>query len=535
MKLREILKLIVALSLIGETDFGVQKDEMSNIENLKEREDENQSTDQSGDDGEESSFEDENYDDESTTKELKYDVYQETQEQDVNKDEDIENKATSKDDFVKTKKQQVQKKFERSITPFKMLIDLVYGPNVLNCYPNQEIIFELPSQLKGQFPNFRDGQSVIPDLTFSVVNSSGKEQLYPLEIKLPSIKNLTEEIENNDKISFQNQGIWKKAIMEMLACGSEILFISDYNQTIMLHYQKNGDKGTEIIEQTNGVSIAEIPFQILLIDNTYQPTIKRAANMNIEQKITLEMIMLILLRTPFKSSGDSRKLLRKVLYEPRRVQEQHINFLKAVHKNNSSSFSSDNSLVPSGDIKSYNCELPYEDILSSSKNGDEYSPSVVLLFQKSTLEQLNILNINKESNDELVVLKIFDVEWSQIQFNQRYSWVYDGNFENYYSKYIYNDKYLKELRIMKRFQDYNDSINNDDDKINTPSLLGFGMLTSFGYNGPFIIESYVDCIQNKPSKEDHIKLGVEQYNRLLGIGINQNDIAERSIGFDETN
>ncbi|CCH42136.1 hypothetical protein BN7_1680 [Wickerhamomyces ciferrii] len=310
--------------------------------------------------------------------------------------------------------------------------------------------------------------------------------------------------------------------------------------------------------------MVEIPFQYLVLDNTFESIINCSGDLELKDKLSLQMIMLIISRDPFISSGNVRKLLPKVSKTPKECQETKMNFFKEMmidfdtnddndddssnsnpiagyssQMRSSSALSNTVSLV-NDDFKIFHCPcvLPYVKILSGLKNGDEYNPSVVLLCKKSKLEELDIMKYSNkdESNNDFVILKIYDIGWSQLHFDSKFERRYNYeelSFKEYYKEHIYKGLFLNELKIMKRIQNYNDKDENKEKKINVPTLLNYGMITSYGYNGPFIIESYVDCIKNKPSKEKHFKLGIEQYNRLLGIGINHNDIARRNVGFDE--
>ncbi|CCH42105.1 hypothetical protein BN7_1647 [Wickerhamomyces ciferrii] len=363
-------------------------------------------------------------------------------------------------------------------------------------------------------------------------------------------------------MSSKGEKIFNEAISQMIQCDTNISFVSDQNKTIMLHYQKNGDKNTSEFELENKNFMVEIPFQYLVLDNTFESIINCPGDLELKDKLSLPMIMLIISRDPFVSSGNVRKLLPIVSKTPKQCQETKMNFFKEMMVNfdtkepndydssnsnpiagsssqmrSTSALSKTVSLV-NDDFKIFHCpcELPYEDILSGSKNGDEYNPSVVLLCKKSELEKLNIIKSNEESNDDLVILKIYDIGWSQLHFDSKFERKYNYeelSFKEYYEKHIYKGLFLNELKIMKRIQNYNDNDKNKEKQINVPSLLNYGMITSYGYNGPFIIENYVHCIQNKPKTKESLELGVEQFNRLLGIGINHDDIAERNVGFDE--
>ncbi|CCH42097.1 hypothetical protein BN7_1639 [Wickerhamomyces ciferrii] len=177
---------------------------------------------------------------------------------------------------------------------------------------------------------------------------------------------------------------------------------------------------------------------------------------------------------------------------------------------------------------------------SSSKGSESFVVKKIKMLTlkpesctRSDLEKLNLIQ-NKESNDECMAVKIYDISLAQDNFNDNIkNWGYEGNFEDYFNKIIFYDKFIKELRIMNHIQHYNNGISDDKRRINVPNLINYGMLASFNFNGPFIVESYVNCIQWKPKTKDHIQLGLEQVNRLSEIGIIHGEISKRNVGFDE--
>ncbi|CCH42115.1 hypothetical protein BN7_1658 [Wickerhamomyces ciferrii] len=481
--------------------------------------------------------------------------------------------------YMKHKREtKIQNTFDKSITPFKLLCNLVYDPKLFNCYQNEKITFVLPEDLEEKFPHLKDVKNVIEtDLTFKIHNTSGnttKAAKYPLEIKLPSIATLLNELGSHD-ISSRSRGIYKQVINQMVAFKTNVCFLSDHNNMVILLFQENGENGiTESKLKNSNDLMVEIPFRILTIDNTYQNILKYTGDLDIKDKLTFEMLMLIMMRHPFEALGDSKKLLDFVLLDPRKIQEQRIRFMKSIisYFNDedflsnddfsdtptivssqirpSSSSSSNNTLIPTPnkdlkqdlkqdlnkDLKFFNCPMilkHVKDILSETITGQESKPSVSLLLHSSELEKLNIMCIDQKSKNELVVLKIFDVEYAHINYHKSWIKYQYADFKEFYRENIYKDAFLKELKVMRRIKSYNDSV-FEDKKINTSSLLGFGILTSFVYNGPFIIHSYIDCIiRQKPKTKEHLELGIQQFNRLLGIGINHNDIAKRNIGFDE--
>ncbi|CCH41192.1 hypothetical protein BN7_729 [Wickerhamomyces ciferrii] len=476
---------------------------------------------------------------------------------------DVSNKPITRIDAI-AHERNIQKLFVDSMLyPLMRICDFAYGNGEYRYAYNGIVKYEIPNEFKSQNHNLIQliGQMISPNITVQINNSSESIKSYPIEIKLPgSIKNLIEEIDKSE-MSIQNQKIYNEAILQMILCNVNFCFIADHNQTIMLHYEKNGYKNIKNIKQNNDVMVG-IPFRYLVLDNTFESIINCSGDLKFKDKFSFQMIMLIISRNLFINSGDVKELLPKVSKTPKQVQKIKMDLFEEIMSNEfkddhlsdsdpvagsssqlrglpaSPDVTSADPLV--NDFKIFHClfELPYVKVLSTPKYGgdDAANPSVILLCKKAEIEKLDILT-NKESNDEFVVLKIYDIGWSQIYFDKKFDWKYNYeelDFKQYYQKYIYNGLFWNELKIMNRIQDHNDSVTNNNKKINVPSLLSFGMLSSYGYNGPFIIESYVDCIQNKPSKKEHFKQGLKEFNKLRKIGIDHNDIAQRNVGFDET-
>lgn len=157
--------------------------------------------------------------------------------------------------------------------------------------------------------------------------------------------------------------------------------------------------------------------------------------------------------------------------------------------------------------------------------------ALIIKPNKTELSKLGIRLSPNSPQASNFVLKIYDssIITSQFSFSLSNEELFNNKFENFASD-IYKKQFLKEIYCYQRINQYNDTCDDSNLKINIPNIYSFGPILTKDFQGFYIGMGMLDY--DIPRTRYDINLGIEQIGRLYLLGIIHHDMRYPNFCFD---